>query len=136
LPPGRAVAPKTPPCAFDIQRAVELESRAAANIRTLSAQVASDFLRTVGAVGRTGRNIPTISDNAYWFAKLYEIVTIQEIAESRNYRQPAFVLHFIPVFFDLYYQALQMAETMHRKARRRSLNGSTHTGCLVPVASA
>lgn len=107
LPPGRAAAPKTPPCAFDIQRAVELESRAAANIRTLSAQVASDFLRTVGAVGRTGRNIPTISDNAYWFAKLYEIVTIQEIAESRNYRQPAFVLHFIPVFFDLYYQALQ-----------------------------
>jgi hypothetical protein len=64
----RTAPPKTPPCAFDIQRAVELESRAAAQTRTLSAKVASDFLRTVGAVGRTGRFIPTITDNTYWFA--------------------------------------------------------------------
>ena len=102
LPP----APKTA-CPFDIKDAVTIESLAAARVRALSRDIASGFVGLAGAVGRRGRFIPTVLDNKYWFAKLYEVVTIHEIYEARNYREPGFVRHFIPIFYDLYHQALQ-----------------------------
>jgi hypothetical protein len=80
----------------------------------LTAQVANRFIRTVGALSARGRFIPTVIDNKYWFAKLYEFTTYYEIAEASNFRHPAFVLHFIPIFYDLYYQALENWTTGNR----------------------
>jgi hypothetical protein len=53
-----------------------------------------------------GRFTPTIIDNKYWFAKLYEFITYEEIAAMPNFRHPAFVMHFITPFYGLYLQAL------------------------------
>jgi hypothetical protein len=86
---------------------VQIEGQAAARTRALSADVASGFVGLAGAVNRRGRFISTVLDNKYWFAKLYEVVTIHELYETRKYREAAFVLHFIPIFYDLYHQALQ-----------------------------
>lgn len=127
LPPR----PKTSACPFDIRDAVTIESVAAARVRALSRDIASGFIGLAGAVGRRGRFIPTILDNKYWFAKLYEIVTIHEINEARNYREPAFVLHFIPIFYDLYNQALQSWLNKNRAAVGRMW--TTHfTGAADP----
>src|SRR6185503_21139565 len=79
-PSGPSPTPPPPPmCAFDIRNAVAIEREAARNTLTLSAQVAGRFVRTVGALGARGRFVPTVIDNKYWFAKLYEYITYYEI---------------------------------------------------------
>lgn len=117
-PPSPPPAPPT--CAFDIRNAVTIEREAARNTLTLSAQVAGRFVRTLGALGAHGRFVPTVIDNKYWFAKLYEYITYYEIGETMStpspqnptlvvtrFQYPAFILHFIPIFYNLYYRALE-----------------------------
>jgi hypothetical protein len=109
--PGKIYIPKVapppkPPCANDFSRSFEIELREASRTRQQSIDVAGRFFRTVGAVGRTGRFIPTIIDTKFWFAKLYEITTGFEISSARSYKQPGFVLHFIPIFYGMYSRAL------------------------------
>jgi hypothetical protein len=95
-----------PACAFAFRDAPRIEVAAARDTLRLSAAVAGNFLRTLGALGARGRFIPTIIDNKYWFAKLYEFITFEEINAVSQFRQPAFVMHFIPHFYGLYYDAL------------------------------
>jgi Family of unknown function (DUF5995)/LysM domain len=108
--PGIIYIPKVtappPPCPNDVSKSFEIELKEALRTRQQSIEVANRFFRTVGAVGRTGRFIPTILDTKYWFAKLYEITTNFEIGAARDYKQPGFVLHFIPVFYGMYKSAL------------------------------
>jgi hypothetical protein len=100
------VTPPKPPCPNDFGKSFEIEAREASRTRHQAIDVASRFFRTVGAVGRTGRFIPTIIDTKFWFAKLYEITTGFEISAARDYKEPGFVLHFIPIFYNMYNQAL------------------------------
>lgn len=93
-------------CAYAFKDATRIEIAAARDTLHLSAAVAANFLRTVGALSARGRFIPTIIDNKYWFAKLYQFITFEEINGVNQFRQPAFVMHFIPVFYGLYYDAL------------------------------
>jgi OmpA family/Family of unknown function (DUF5995) len=104
LPP---TPPPLPVCPYDIRNAFTIEREAARRALALSALVANRFIRTVGALSARGRFIPTVIDNKYWFAKLYELITYYEIGEASSFRNPAFVLHFIPIFYDLYYRALE-----------------------------
>lgn len=50
--------------------------------------------------------------NLYWFAELYEIITGEELLAARQgkFEHPSFVLHFIPIFYDMYYDSLQAFE--------------------------
>jgi hypothetical protein len=96
----------TPACvpqadAFAIERSA---ARASLN---KAAGVSRRFIVTVGALDARGRFVPTILDNKYWFAKLYELITYNEIAESGRFKQAAFVFHFIPIFYDMYSDALE-----------------------------
>jgi hypothetical protein len=100
-------APEAPACAHAIADAVGIEREAARGTLIKSANFANGFVRSVGALGARGRFIPTVLDNKYWFAKLYELITHYEIAGISTFRYPAFVLHFIPIFYDLYYDAFQ-----------------------------
>lgn len=102
IPPSGGV----PTCAFAFRDATRIEIAAARDTLRLSASVAGNFLRTVGALSARGRFIPTIIDNRYWFAKLYEFITFEEIRAAGQFRQPAFVMHFIPHFYAMYYDAL------------------------------
>jgi hypothetical protein len=104
---GRDVRPPLPVCRYDIRNAFAIEREAARHTLSLSAQVANRFIRTVGALSARGRFIPTVIDNKYWFAKLYEFTTYYEIGNASSFRHPAFILHFIPIFYDLYYRALE-----------------------------
>jgi outer membrane protein OmpA-like peptidoglycan-associated protein len=108
------IAPPPFACRYDIKNAFEVEREAARRTLTLSAQAANRFIQTVGAVSARGRFIPTVTDNKHWFAKLYEFTTYYEIAEASRFRHPAFVLHFIPIFYDLYYRALENWTTGNR----------------------
>jgi hypothetical protein len=86
----------------------------------LSAQTASGFVRQLGALqpilippfpGATLGKRPgfqaTVVDQKYWFAKLYELVSYQEISYSTHTNYPGFSLHFMKVFYGMYYDALQ-----------------------------
>jgi len=91
-------------CAYSPERALAAEMASAKQTLHRSIQVAAMFT----AIGLSGRGkleaVPV--DNRYWFAKLYENITYNEILACRKFTLPAFVLHFIPVFYDMYYQAL------------------------------
>ena len=92
--PGKIYIPKVappppPPCPNDFGKSFEIEAKEAMRTRQQSVEVANRFFRTVGAVGRTGRFIPTIIDTKYWFAKLYEITTGFEISAARDYKYRA-----------------------------------------------
>lgn len=52
---------------------------------------------------------PVPNTNLYWFAKLYEFITYEEISPRNinNLEWPSFLLHFIPIFYDMYYDAMQ-----------------------------
>jgi Family of unknown function (DUF5995)/LysM domain len=102
----KAAAPPAATCAYDISKSFEIELKEASRTRHLSVDNANRFFTNVGAVGRTGRFISTITDTKYWFAKLYEITTNFEIGAARDYKYPGFVLHFIPVFYNMYDKAL------------------------------
>jgi outer membrane protein OmpA-like peptidoglycan-associated protein len=100
-------APVPPPrCRFDIAAAPAIEREAARRTLALSAEVARRFIRTVGAVGARGRFVPTVIDDKYWFAKLYEQITYEELVAMPDFRHPAFVMHFMPIFYDRYLKAL------------------------------
>ena len=86
----------------------------------LSAKVASQFVRQLGALapilvfpfpgasmGRRPGFQMTVMDDRYWFAKLYELVTFHEIRDSGNFDHPGCVMHFIPVFYNLYFEAMR-----------------------------
>jgi hypothetical protein len=104
-PPARLA--EAPTCAHDINNALAIEREAAHRTLTQSASVANRFIRTLGGLSARGRFIPTIIDNKYWFAKLYEYITYFEVADAPKFRQGAFVMHFIPIFYGLYFQALE-----------------------------
>jgi hypothetical protein len=89
-------------CPFSLSDARALELLGARETLRRSAEVANRFVRNVGALSARGRFIPTVLDDKYWFAKLYEYITYYEIAEHPRYENPAFVLHFIPIFYNLY----------------------------------
>jgi hypothetical protein len=59
--------------------------------------------------GLTGRGTleRVAIDHKFWFAKLYELITYFEILESDRFTHPEFVLHFVPIFYNMYYDALQ-----------------------------
>ena len=88
---------------------------------TLSRQVAASFVAQLGAlapilmpviplqahIGRRPGVQASVLDDRYWFAKLYELMTYEELKAHKSYAHPGFVLHFIPIFYGLYYTALQ-----------------------------
>jgi hypothetical protein len=113
------IAPPRPQpqgCAYDIRRAVEIEMPSARATLEKSAQIAESFVRFVGALSATGRFTKTVLDDKYWFAKLYEYITYYEIEITRSGQldQPGFVLHFIPVFYDMYADALKKYQSGDR----------------------
>jgi hypothetical protein len=46
------------------------------------------------------------SDTIYWFALLYQFITQHEIEGRGALKQPCFMLHFIPIFYDTYVVAV------------------------------
>jgi hypothetical protein len=87
---------------------------------TLSGRTASQFVAQLGALapilippfpgatlGRRPGFQATVLDQKYWFAKLYEIVTYQELGYSTHTNYPGFSLHFMRIFYGMYYSALQ-----------------------------
>jgi hypothetical protein len=98
-----------------------LEREEAKRTLTLSGRVASSFVAQLGAlapiivppiplaahIGRRPGFQATILDDKYWFAKLYELITYYEVRDCEKFDNPGFVLHFIPIFYDLYHGALQ-----------------------------
>lgn len=86
----------------------------------LSGRVPSRFVAQLGALapilippfpaatlGRRPGFQATVLDQRYWFAKLYEIVTYQELGYSTHTNYPGFSLHFMKVFYGMYYDAMQ-----------------------------
>jgi len=100
-----AMAPS--PCPHSLADAVAIERQAALATLRKSAHVAQSFTAFLGGLSARGRFQRTVLDNKYWFAKLYELITYYEIREMHRFEHPAFVLHFIPIFYDMYYEALQ-----------------------------
>lgn len=96
-----------PSCSYSSKDSLKIELEAARKTLGLSADVARNFLRSAGGVDARGRLTERILDNKYWFAKLYELITYYEIAEIHRFEHPAFVLHFIPIFYNLYHDSLQ-----------------------------
>jgi hypothetical protein len=89
----------------------------------LSARTASRYVAQLGALapilippfpgaamGRRPGFQATVLDQKYWFAKLYEIVTYQELGYSTHTQYPGFSLHFMKIFYGMYYGALQNFE--------------------------
>src|SRR5262249_17482774 len=91
---------------------------AAATLRR-AVQVSQLFCRRLGAVapimlppfgatfGRRPEMVESVLDHKYWFAKLYELITYYEIGGREKFTYPGFVMHFIPVFYNMYYDAMR-----------------------------
>jgi hypothetical protein len=64
-----------------------------------AAQATLDKSRQVAAriLGRDA-----VNDTPYWFARLYQYITLHEIEERTKLIYPCFLLHFIPIFYDSY----------------------------------
>jgi hypothetical protein len=86
----------------------------------LSSRTAAQFVAQLGALapilippfpaatlGRRPGFQATVLDQKYWFAKLYEIVTYQELQYSSHTNFPGFSLHFMKTFYGMYLDALQ-----------------------------
>jgi hypothetical protein len=71
----------------------------------LSKKVADSFTFPGLTARRKLERVPV--DGKFWFSKIYEIITYEEISARHLRKFPSFMLHFIPIFYDLYYQALQ-----------------------------
>lgn len=106
-----------------------IELAGAKSTLRLSVRVASSFVRQLGAlapilvpplpsatIGRRPGFQLTVMDDKYWFAKLYELITYFEIRDNSHFAQPGFVMHFIPIFYKLYYDALQEYLSGNRKS--------------------
>src|SRR5436309_12254625 len=98
----------------------EQEYQEARDTLQLSARTAAAYVAQLGALapilipplpaatlGRRPGFQATVLDQKYWFAKLYEIVTYNELGYSTHTRYPGFSLHFMKVFYGMYYGALQ-----------------------------
>src|SRR5215469_4953867 len=96
------------------------ELNEARQILALSNDVASRFVRNLGALapmlippfpgatlGRRPGFQATVIDQKYWFAKLYALVSYEEIAYSTHTNYPGYSLHFMKVFYGMYYNAMQ-----------------------------
>lgn len=92
-------------------------------------KVADRFVANLGAVapilvfplpaahlGRRPGFQATVLDHKYWFARLYAIVTQEEIIEAPSTQYPTFWFHFISVFFNMYAEALEGYESGQRTA--------------------
>jgi hypothetical protein len=44
---------------------------------------------------------------AYWFAELYVYITDSEINGASKFSRPGFLLHFIPIFYDMYSESAE-----------------------------
>ena len=91
--PARTSGTSPPACQYSISDAYNIELSAARQTLNKSRNVALDLY-----FGGT---------YLFYFAKLYEIITENEIAaaERGQFRVPAFLLHFVGIFYDLYYEA-------------------------------
>ncbi len=91
----------------------------ATETRALSRRTASRFVAQLGALqpvlipplpaahlGKRPGLQMTVLDHRYWFAKLYEFVTLEEMSYSQKTTYPGFSLHFIKVFYGMYYAAM------------------------------
>lgn len=85
--------------------AVERERIAANNTKTLSAELTQRFTYFGHTSSGSFERVPI--DLHYWFAKLYEVITYEEIKAVEQRQHPAFMLKFVPVFYNLYYEAIQ-----------------------------
>jgi N-acetyl-anhydromuramyl-L-alanine amidase AmpD len=96
--PGRTVRPRTACRAESDALALEL---AAARATLARSTAISDLL-----LG---------TDSTYWFAQLYVFITEEELraAQRGDFEFPAFLLHFIPIFYEMY------AVNAERHARRQ-----------------
>ncbi len=103
-------------CRFPIADAPRIETAAARRTLQTSAGVASSFERSVGALDARGRFTKTILNDKFWFAKLYELITYFEIRDRNRFRHVPFVMHFIPIFYDMYHQALSDWQVGRRSA--------------------
>jgi len=105
---GGSQNPPSPHAGKNARASAYAEELAAAR-ETLykSARTANNFKTSIGAVAGRGRLVPTIRSNIYWFAKLYELITHFEIESAATLKHPGFLLHFIPVFYDMYFNALE-----------------------------
>lgn len=88
------------------------------------------------------------SDLPYWFAELYYYITLYEIEKRSLFSHPAFVMHFIPIFYDMYADAAQTfsksgatgtavsAETTMKRALIEGMAGATAGWAAGMVAQA
>jgi len=74
---------------------------------------ANETLRKSQEVANTILQPRATSDCPYWFARLYQYITMYEIQDREALSYPCFVLHFIPVFYDSYFVA---ADAFMKKA--------------------
>ena len=84
------VVSNKPPC--KTEKEAEVIELAAANAT----------LEKSGNIADSLRKIKFPADGAYWFAELYYYITLYEIRDLNRFKHPAFVMHFIPIFYDLY----------------------------------
>lgn len=94
-----------PICSYSLADAPRIELAGARATLEKSARTAREFT----FFGLTGRGTleRVAIDHKYWFAKLYELITWHEIADRDKFQHPSFLLHFIPIFYDMYYNALR-----------------------------
>jgi hypothetical protein len=81
------------PCVAE-ERAIALEKPAALKTLDVSGQVADRLKPDKLSPGH----------GAYWFAELYYTITHEEVNSTGTLDHAGFLLHFIPVFYDLYKQ--------------------------------
>jgi hypothetical protein len=87
----------------------EAPTSAASNVRpaptttcTVELPAAQATLRKSQEVAETILAPGATSDMPYWFARLYQYITLYEIQDRWTLAQPCFLLHFIPIFYDTY----------------------------------
>jgi hypothetical protein len=66
---------------------------------------ANETLRKSQQVADTILQPRATSDLPYWFARLYQYITLYEIEDRQKLSYPCFLLHFIPIFYDSYFIA-------------------------------
>ncbi len=98
---------------YPLAEAVAIERETALRTLQKSIQVTDSFTPIVSDLSTRGPFQQMGFNDKYWFAKLYELVTYHEIQAIDRFEHPAFVLHFIPFFYDLYYQPLQSYRQRH-----------------------
>lgn len=70
------------------------------------------------------------SDLPYWFAELYYYITLYEIQRRSIFSHPAFVMRFIPIFYDMYGDAAEVYKISGATGTAESAETAV-TGALV-----